>query len=120
MKTMTTTNVAVSLERIKEDWDFYTQKVQNINPNNTDAFRKLHERLGYPLAKAVPALVMDIERKTRENTQMQETNQFLTHEMDRAKRDLAKMDIEMGRLKRELEKAKKKTTDEEGGKAKPK
>ena len=117
---MTTTNVAVSLERIKEDWEVYVQRVQNINPNNTDGFRKLNERLGYPLAKAVPALVMEIERKTRENEQMQETNQFLTHEMDRAKRDLAKMDIEMGRLKRELEKARKKTTNEEDGKAKPK
>jgi seryl-tRNA synthetase len=46
---------------LKKEWDFYTREVKGLKINDTAQLREINSRLGFPLAKAVPGLIKEIE-----------------------------------------------------------
>ena len=50
------------MEAIKADWEAYQEAVAAIKTGDGKTYREVNQRLGYPLAKSLPGLMLLLER----------------------------------------------------------
>ena len=85
------------VEAIKADWEAYQEAVAAIKAGDVETYRQVNQRLGYPLAKSLPALMRLLSRAESDR------DRFKGY-LDKTQERLAETRLELKQLKASQEK----------------
>jgi len=108
--------VDLDLAALRRDWQSFANAVSGFHSDQTlETFRKVNQTLGFNLAKAVPALLLDINRKETTISQLNNANATLRTELTETRQSVMKAEAITRALQETLDKteaelAKAKTT----------
>ena len=67
---MTVKQPETDIEAIRIEWEAFHSEVERVRKGDATTLRKVNERLGYPLAKSVPALLDAVDQAEATVTNM--------------------------------------------------
>jgi hypothetical protein len=88
------------MEAIKADWEVYQAAVAAIEIGDGETYREVNQRLGYPLAKSLPKLMVLLKRAEADRDNYKGY-------LDKMKSKLAETNQEVKQLKALMEKERK-------------
>ena len=88
--------IRTNVEAIQKDWEVYQAAVDAIEIGDVATYQKVNQRMGYPLAKSLPALMELLKRAQSDR------DNYKTY-LDKMKEKLATTQQEVKQLKAQME-----------------
>ena len=92
--------IRTNVEAIQKDWEAYQAAVDAIEIGDVATYQRVNQRLGYPLAKSLPALMLLLK------SAQSDRDNYKTY-LDKMKEKLAATQQEVKQLKALMEKERK-------------
>ena len=92
--------IRTNVEAIQKDWEVYQAAVDAIEIGDVATYQKVNQRMGYPLAKSLPALMELLKRAQSDR------DNYKTY-LDKMKEKLATTQQEVKQLKALMEQERK-------------